>query len=114
MDIPWNKSTEKGHAKLLTNVTVSGNEILSFSKYQFEIPDGFNRYVDNLKQTGQNLTLVFRLFYLALLTIAIVVVVNRKQQVIARSVKPFYIAIGIGIFVLMMLDVINELSEPFV
>ena len=55
MDIPWNKSKEKGHAKLLTNVTVSGNEILSFNKYQFEIPDGFNRYVDNLKQTGQNL-----------------------------------------------------------
>ena len=56
---------------------------LAFDKYQFEIPDGFNRYVDNLKQTGQNLTLVFRLFYLALLTIAIVVVVNRKHQVVA-------------------------------
>jgi len=108
VDIPWNKSREKGHAKLLTNVTVSGNEILSFGKSQFEIPDGFNRYVDNLKQTGQNLTLVFRLFYLALLTIAIVVVVNRKHQVIARSVKPFYIGIGVGIFVLMMLDVLNS------
>ena len=108
VDIPWDKSTEKGHAKLLSNITVSGNEILNFSKYQFEIPDGFNRYVDNLKQTGQNLTLVFRLFYLALLTIAIVVVVNRKQQVITRSVKAFYVAIGIGIFVLMLLDVIND------
>jgi len=108
VDIPWNKSKEKGHAKLLTNVTVSGNEILVFDKYQFEIPDGFNRYVDNLKQTGQNLTLVFHLFYLALLTIAIVVVVNRKHQVVSRSVKPFYIAVGIGIFVLMMLDVLNS------
>jgi len=54
------------------------------------------------------LTLVFRLFYLALLTIAIVVVVNRKHQVIARSVKPFYIGIGISIFVLMVLDVLNS------
>jgi len=108
VDVPWDKSTEKGHAKLLSNITVSGNEILSFNKYQFEIPDGFNRYVENLKQTGQNLTLVFRLFYLALLTIAIVVVVNRKHQVIARGVKNFYIAIGVGIFVLMMLDVLND------
>jgi len=108
VDIPWNKSKEKGHAKLLTNVTVSGNEILSFEKYQFEIPDGFNRYVDNLKQTGQNLILVFRLFYLALLTIAMVVVVNRKHQVVARSVKPFYIGIGISIFALMVLDVLNS------
>jgi Type II CAAX prenyl endopeptidase Rce1-like len=108
VDIPWNKSREKGHAKLLTYVTVSGNEILSFDKYQFEIPDGFNRYVDNLKQTGQNLTLVFRLFYLALMTFAILVVVNRKQQVVTHSVKSFYIAIGISIFVLMTLDVINS------
>ena len=108
VDIPWNKSKEKGHAKLLTNATVSGDEVLSFDKYQFEIPDGFNRYVDNLKQTGQNLTLVFRILYLALLTFAIVAVVNRKHQVVSRSVKPFYVAIGIGIFVLMMLDVLNS------
>jgi hypothetical protein len=108
VDIPWNKSKEKGYAKLLTNVTVSGNEILNFGKYQFEIPDGFNRYVDNLKQTGQNLSLVFRLLYLALLTIAIVVVVNRKSQVVSRCVKPFYIGVGIGMFVLMVGDVLNS------
>ncbi len=108
VDIPWNKSKEKGRAKLLTDVTVSGNEVLAFDKSQFEIPDGFNRYVDNLKQTGQNLTLIFRILYLALLTIAIVVVVNRKHQVVARSVKPFYVAIGTGIFVLMALDVLNS------
>jgi hypothetical protein len=108
VDVPWDQSKEKGHAKLLSNITVSGNEILSFNKYQFEIPDGFNRYVDNLKQVGESLTLVFRLFYLALLTIAIVVVVNRKHQVIARSVKTFFIVIGVGIFALMILDVFND------
>ena len=52
--------------------------------------------------------LVFRILYLALLTFAIVAVVNRKHQVVSRSVKPFYIAVGIGIFVLMMLDVLNS------
>lgn len=109
--IPWTKNQEKGYAKLLTTVTVSGNEILSFNKYQFEIPDGFNRYVDNLKQTGENLSLIFRLFYLALLTFAIVVVVNRKQQVVARNVKPFYMAIGTGIFVLMALSVLNGFQD---
>ncbi len=111
VDIPWNKSNEKGRAKLLNGVTVSGQEILSFNKSQFEIPDGFNRYVDNLKQTGQNLTLIFRIFYLALMTMAIVIVVNRKHQVVSRSVKPFYIAIGIGIFVLMFLDVLNSYQD---
>jgi len=111
VNVPWTKSLEKGQAKLLTNVTVSGDEIMSFDKYQFEIPDGFNRFVDNLKQTGQNLVLVFRLLYLALLTIAIVVVVNRKHQVVARSVKPFYVGIGIGIFVLMVGDVLNSFQN---
>ncbi len=111
LDIPWTKSLEKGHAKLLTTIVVSGNEILSFNKYQFEIPDGFNRYVDNLKQTGQSLSLVFRLVYLALMTFAIVVVVNRKHQVVSRSVKPFYIGIGITMFALMMLDVLNSYQD---
>jgi hypothetical protein len=108
VNIPWNKSKEKGSAKLLTNVTVSGNEVLDFGKYQFEIPDGFNRYVDNLKQTGQSLILVFRILYLALLTIAIVVLVNRKNQVVTRSVKLFYIGLGVGMFVLMVGDVLNN------
>jgi hypothetical protein len=108
VDIPWDKAKEKGHAKLLTNAVVTGNEIRAFQKYQFDIPDGFNRYVDNLKQTGQNLTLVFRLLYLALLTLAIVAVVNRKHQVVARAVRPFYIWIGVIIFVLMGVDVLNS------
>jgi len=109
--IPWDKNSAKGAAKLLSSVTVSGTEISGFSKYQFDIPDGFNRFVDNLKQTGENLTLVFRILYLALLTVAIVVVVNRKQQVIARNVKPFYIIIGVFIFVLMLIDVINSFQS---
>lgn len=108
IDIPWDKSNEQGHARLVTNVTISGHEILGFEKYHFEIPDGFNRYVDSLKQTGQNLTLVFRILYLALITIAMVVVVNRKHQVVARCVKPFYIGIGIAIFAAMVLDVLNS------
>jgi hypothetical protein len=108
VDVPWNKTSEKGHAKLLTSVTVSGHEVLGFSKFQFDIPDGFKRYVDNLKQTGQNLTLVFRLFNLALLTVAIVVVVNRKQQVVSRSVKPFYVGLAVSMFVLLAADVLNS------
>jgi len=108
VNIPWNKNKEKGYAKLLNSVTVSGNEILEFNKSFFEIPDGFNRYVDNLKQTGESLTLIFRIFYLALLTLTIVVVVNRKQQVVSRSVKPFYIWVGIVMFVLLLGDILNS------
>ncbi|MDE2009020.1 MAG: CPBP family intramembrane metalloprotease [Candidatus Omnitrophica bacterium] len=106
--IPWSKDKAQGYAKLLTNVTVSGNEILDFNKAFFKIPDGFNRYVDYLKQTGQNLTLVFRILYLVLLTLAIMAVVNRKQQVVTRTVRSFYVGVGIALFILMVLDLLND------
>jgi len=108
VNIPWDKNKDKGFAKLLTSTTVSGNEILNFNKYQFQIPDGFGRYVDNLKQTGQSLTLIFRVLYLALLTLSIVVVVNRKHQVVNRSVKSFYMCIGIVMFIVMGVDILND------
>ncbi|MBF0511172.1 MAG: CPBP family intramembrane metalloprotease [Candidatus Omnitrophica bacterium] len=111
VSILWDKNKEKGYAKLLTTVTVTGHEILRFNKRKFDIPDGFNRYVDNLKATGQNLVLVFRIFYLALLTFAIMSVVNRKNQVVMRVVKRFYIGIGIAIFVLMALEVFNSYQD---
>ncbi len=111
VNIPWNKDAAKGYAKLLTSVTISGNDILSFNKAYFEIPDGFGRYVDNLKQTGENLVLVFRIFYLALITLSMVVVVNRKAQVVSRAVKPFYIRIGIVMFAFMVLDLINSYQD---
>ena len=111
IDIPWTKSQEKGHAKLLSNVKISGNDILEFNKYQFEIPEGFNRYVENLKQTGQNLTLVFRLLYIALLVLSIVTVINQRHQVVSRTVKPFYIWLGVCMFVLMLMDVLNSYQD---
>ncbi len=108
VDIPWNKDLGGGSAKLITMITVSGKDILSFSKANFDIPDGFHRYVDNLKQTGTNLTLVFRIFYLCLLTFAIMLVVNRKNHFIPRIVKSFYVKVGIFIYFLLFLEVLNS------
>lgn len=105
--IPWDKEKGGGEAKLLTTVTVSGSEILVFSKSYFEIPDAFNRYIINLKQTGENLTLIFRMVYMALLTVAIMIVVNRKHYFVPRIVKPFYVFIGIMFFISMLVDSIN-------
>jgi hypothetical protein len=111
IDIPWENGKDSGHARFLTGAAVTGSEVFSFYKHQFEIPVAFNRHIQELKQTGQNLTLVFRIFYLALLTIAIVVVVNRKQQVVSRAVKPFYVGVGIAMFVVMVADIINAYQD---
>ncbi|MDE2028124.1 MAG: CPBP family intramembrane metalloprotease [Candidatus Omnitrophica bacterium] len=110
VQIPWHKGRQEGSAKVLTSVTVSGGEILNFNKYAFNIPEAFNRYVDNLKQTGQNLSLVFRILYLALMTLAIVAVVNRKHQVVSRAVRPFYTGVGVAIFIVMAMELLNNLQ----
>ena len=107
IDIPWDKKYGGGNARLLTTVVVSGDEVRSFDKFRLDIPEGFGRTIDNLKQTGQNLTLVFRLLYLGLLTIAIMMVVNRKHHIIPRMVKPFYVRIGVGFFLLMVVEALN-------
>ena len=108
VSIPWDsKDKDKGRAKLLTTVVISGNEVLTFNKSQLDIPEGFTRYAENLKQTGDNLSLVFRLMYLGLLTIAIMMVVNRKNHVVPKLVNPFYIRIGILLFIVMVADTIN-------
>ncbi len=107
MGIPWDNRYGGGKAKLLMTVGVSGKDILYFNKNQLNIPEGFNRHIDSLKQTGQNLTLIFRVLYLALLTIAIMLLVNRKKYVVTRIVRPFYIGAAIALFVCIVLDVLN-------
>jgi len=104
VNVPWDGS-EGG--RLLTKVAVSGNDVLTFDKAKLDIPEGFRRYVSALKQTGENLVLVFHLFYMALLTIAIMMVVNRKQHTAPRVVRPFYVGAGIAVFVLMLIEIAN-------
>lgn len=108
VNIPWDPALGGGSAKLITSVTVSGKEILSFTKANFDIPDGFERYVDNLKQTGRNLTLVFRIVYLCLLTMAIMLVVNNKHHFVPRIVRSFYVRLGIVLYILLFIEVFNS------
>ncbi len=107
VDVPWDKAKGGGSAKLLTSVVVSGTDILAFNKGRFDIPEGFDRYVDNLKQTGQNLTMVFRMIYLALLTLAIMLIVNRKHHFVPRVVKRFYVGVGLALFLFMCIETVN-------
>ena len=107
--IAWSKDPQAPGAKLVSNVVISGGDILSFSKNSLEIPDAFNRYVENLKETGKNLTLVFRLLYLALLTMSIMFVVNRKQNLVLRVVRPFYWRAAVVLLVVLILGAFNDL-----
>jgi hypothetical protein len=55
--IPWNKG--KGGAKLLAEVTVSGEEIREFCRNKLDFPDGFIRYVEKQFILGEIFTVFF-------------------------------------------------------
>ena len=52
--IPWGK--EPGGAKLLIGATVSGNEIRAFHKNVLDIPENFQRFIENQLTFGQYLS----------------------------------------------------------
>ncbi len=107
VEIPWEAKLGGGSAKLLTTVGLSGGDVLHFRKYWFKVPDAFERYVQNLKETGENLSLVFHIAYLALLTMAIMILINRKQHHVPRMVKSFYLKVGVVFFLLMLIEIAN-------
>lgn len=109
--IPWDAGLGGGQAKLVSTAVVSGDEVLMFSRQDLDIPEGFNRHVESLKQTGQNLIMLFRIVYLALLTLAIMLVVNRKQHIVPRVVKKFYVAAAVLIFIFMVIDFFNSYQQ---
>jgi hypothetical protein len=106
VDIPWGRVG--GSAKILMTVGVTGQEILYFDKGQLSIPEAFNRYIDNLKQTGENLMLIAHLFFMGLLTLAIMLLVNRKKYVVLRMTKNFYAWAGGFLFIFIIFDVLNS------
>lgn len=107
VEIPWSNQYGGGRAQLLMTIGISGNDVLYYNKNQLSIPEGFSRYIDNLKQTGENLMLISRLFYIGLLTVAIMLLINRKRFVIPQMVRSFYLGAGCLLFILIILDVLN-------
>ncbi|MBF0490618.1 MAG: CPBP family intramembrane metalloprotease [Candidatus Omnitrophica bacterium] len=114
VDIPWDLQHQGGKAKLLMFVGISGQSVLYFNKNQLTIPDGFNRSIDKLKQTGENLMLVSQVLYLILLTAAIMLLVNRRRYVVPGVVKRFYISLGVAIFLsIVFFDILNSYQHYF-
>ncbi len=96
--IPW-EGTEKGGAKLLTEVTVSGQEILGFQKMKLEIPESFTRFVEKQSHLSANLSGFFEIFYTLLMGIAVFSMLKYRNDAIVSRVKRFYIGLIITIFI---------------
>ncbi|MCB9772365.1 MAG: CPBP family intramembrane metalloprotease [Candidatus Omnitrophica bacterium] len=109
--IPWSKEPDTGWAILSNGVTVSGDEILSFYKYNFKIPDQYYRHMDRIQNVGRNLSLLFRITFYILLTASIFYVVVRRNDLVMHSVKKFVIILTAGIFVVHIASYFNEFQS---
>src|SRR3989338_922494 len=80
VNIPWSPKPNTGTGKLLINAKISGDEILSFSKNAFDVPDEFNRYLDQKKDVGESLITIIRIFYILLFIGAIYFVLAKYNH----------------------------------
>jgi len=108
--VPWGKEPGLGGAKLLIGATISGNEVLSFTKNQLEIPEKFSRHIKRQQHTGENLSVLFTIFYIALLTASTFLVVLRRNHAALSTTKNFFIASAVILFFLSLFDFLNNLQ----
>lgn len=105
--LPWSKNPQEGGAKLLTGVTVCGDEILSFYKNKLDIPNEFSRYMARIQNTGKNLLVLVRLLYFGMICAATFFVIARRTSLILNQLKKKCLIITAGIFLLELLLYLN-------
>lgn len=109
--VPWSQEPNTGGGKLLVSISMSGPEVLSFSKIGLEIPDEYSRFMDRQQNTGRNLSLLFRIVYFAILVSAIFIVVVRRNNLVMHTVKWFCVSLTFCIFFLNLLSYFNDYEE---
>jgi len=109
--IPWSYQGDSGEGKLIISARVSGDEILSFSKNAFSVPDQFNRYLARKRQTGVNLSSIVRTLYIILFAASIFVIIVRRNHLAMHATKNFYIGIMLLSFVLSLVSHLNNFQD---
>lgn len=106
--IHWSPEPKSGAGKLLATVTVTGDEVLAYSKQTFSIPEEFSRYVERMKESGRNLSLVSSIGSLLFVIGAIWVIMLRRNHLVMNRTKVFYIKVIGFLFVLSVLSALNN------
>lgn len=109
--LPWKEG--QGGAKLVTEVTVAGDEIRGFYKNKFDLPDEFLRYVQKQFILGEYLYNIFYVILFALLAWSISIVLKKRQDIVPRLAKRwFYYAAGF-LMIINTADFFNNLQNIF-
>lgn len=107
--IPWEKT--EGGAKLIIGATVSGKEIRAFYKNILDVPEKFQRYVENQFSQGEYLFSLHLLFFVLLVSWAIFIVSKRKNHFTISVCKKWYVYLAVFIFIINVAMIFNDLQE---
>jgi len=107
--IAWKK--DQGGAKLLTEVTVAGNEVREFNKNKFDLPDKFLRYVQKQFILGEYLYNIFYIILFILLAWSISTVLKNRQNIVPRLVKKWFYYVAGFLMVINTADLLNNFQN---
>ncbi|MFH1640779.1 MAG: type II CAAX endopeptidase family protein [Candidatus Omnitrophota bacterium] len=107
--IPWNK--DQGLAKLLMGVTISGNEIRQFYKGSLDIPEKFKRYIQNQLVFGEYLSSFGFLLFIFLLASSGYVIVKRRNNMVIRICKKWFVYLAVFIIIINVLYILNNMQS---
>lgn len=111
VNIPWSKEEDSGTGKLLTSARVSGNEILSFSKNTFLIPDQFMRYLAKKTDTGVNFSYILKFIITLLFASSIFFIIVRRNHLAMHATKNFYLGVMLVSFFLSLAAHLNHYQD---
>jgi len=104
--IPWQK--DQGGAKLLMGGIISGEEIRGYYKGTLDIPEKFDRYIENQLSSGLYYAGFSRFAMLGFLVYSVFLVINRRYDSAIRVSKKWYISLAIFLGVLSVLYLVNN------
>lgn len=107
--IPWKE--KQGGAKLLAGVTVSGQEIRQFYKNNLDIPEKFQRYIQNQLMLGEYLWSFAFILFICLVAIAANIIIKRRHILILRICKKLFFYLAIFIFIINIVSLFNNLES---
>lgn len=108
VEITWARLPKGDKAKLLTGAIVTGGEVRAFYKIDLSVPDAFFRYLDKEMEVGHNLSSVFDILYKLLIIIMIVQLINCRQHLAMRTVRPVLIRISIILGAIAFISTMNH------
>ncbi|MBZ0166042.1 MAG: CPBP family intramembrane metalloprotease, partial [Candidatus Omnitrophica bacterium] len=107
--IPWNE--KGGTGKLISNITTSGNQVLSYAYHHFRVPEDYKRDQVSQQTISENINTVVRIFHMIFFISAVYFIVAKRNHLAMHTTKRPYMIIALVLFVLNLLGFANNFES---